>query len=704
MAPQRATRSAPEAVTPLERRGPNGRGHLSKQQKAKAVAIFLHGSNNGTPWSARALARQLNVNAKSLISWANAVKTSPSEDVAFERKKSSNAGKPRFYEERVVNFIKQYIATRKGVVTQAQIVDAVMAKFDGGSAGGINKLLHNGEFKLRHYRLKPRLTVDHMRRRLEFALQYQGIDVTSPILIHVDEKWWLAAEKVSLILLKDDDTPVKPVQSKRYVKKLMALVAVGPPIYGSNGEELASGKVAFVPCSKATTAKRTTKNHKRGDIVYEAVNVDAETYVNMMVDDVFPAARKMYPNAPEIIIQQDNAPGHAAAGVVERLEAAAASAADVAEAETGIRPPPIKIRNQPAQSPDMNVLDLCVFTIINNAYKRERARGHLRRMAELREQQKEDAAIAPRTLLSDLDAVADLATDDAASDPADAAADPAAGDAAAAGAPPPDRRNRTVASQKGVMREGGAAQQCLDRSKGNRCTYCNGNLPNDESECVDSVVSCAWRGGRFHIGCCAVGGQFTDVLENGTALFVCHDCEQTSCNRRRDETRATCILCRSNDLCTECVKAKRTECDHMAFCAISEGKFHDECLAAWDVTPEDSADGMWCCPMCVLNDKAEELLGAGIDWGKVNADGDDTMALMKATRAAFDQLDPLKVKHAFELFNTVLGKVIECKGGNQYKLHTGARKRRREAASQAMPTQRRVSPRQNTTWTVPAGT
>ena len=40
----------------------------------------------------------------------------------------------------------------------------------------------------------------------------------------------MAAKKTRIILEKDDTTPCKPVQSKRYVKKLMALVAVGLPI------------------------------------------------------------------------------------------------------------------------------------------------------------------------------------------------------------------------------------------------------------------------------------------------------------------------------------------------------------------------------------------------------------------------------------------------------------------------------------------
>ena len=131
--------------------------------------------------------------------------------------------------------------------------------------------------------------------------------------------------------------------------------------------------------------------------------MDAEAYVKMMVDQVFPAARDMYSDAPLIISQQDNAPGHAADGVVERMEAAAAKAADEAVAGGETRPPRIEIRNQPPQSPDMNVLDLCVFTILNNSFKRERPLGHLRRMDAAREQRLQQHApgIRPATYVTD---------------------------------------------------------------------------------------------------------------------------------------------------------------------------------------------------------------------------------------------------------------------------------------------------------------
>ena len=143
-------------------------------------------------------------------------------------------------------------------------------KFGHGSDGGINKVLRDGEFKLRHYRMKPRLTQEHMKRRLEFAQLHKDIDVLDPVLIHVDEKWWFAAESTGLILPVGDDTPIWSVQSRRFVKKTMALVAVGPPVFDEDGNVIASGKVIFVPCTRPTHAKRSSKSHDRGDIILRA--------------------------------------------------------------------------------------------------------------------------------------------------------------------------------------------------------------------------------------------------------------------------------------------------------------------------------------------------------------------------------------------------------------------------------------------------
>lgn len=424
---------------------------------------------------------------------------------------------------------------------------------------------------------------------------------------------------------------------------------------------------------KPTAAKRTTKKRKRGDLVYEAVNVDAELYVKMMTDDIIPAARAMYPDESDIVIQQDNAPGHAAAGVVEKIERAAAKAAEDEFRDNGKCLPKITIRNQPAQSPDMNVLDLCVFNILNVAYKRARARGQLKSVNEYEERHRVAARVA-RNLCEELEAAADPAH-------CAAAVSTASADAAA---PVVDRRTRN-ASRVGEEREDDAARRCLDRSRGNRCTYCDGDLPLDEAEALDCTVTCVWRGGRFHTRCCAFSGMFTNIEENSdhTSLFVCNACQKDSCARRAGETKATCILCRSSDMCPECIEAECTECDHMAFCAISQGKFHDRCLETWYVTPADTADDRWCCPMCVLNNSADVMRVDAVDWSQVDETGDDTMALMKTTRAAFDDLNPQKLNRAFELCKTVFQKVIEHEGCNRYKLHTGARKRRRLSRKRA---------------------
>ena len=76
----------------------------------------------------------------------------------------------------------------------------------------------------------------------------------------------------------------------------------------------------------------------------------AEDYYRVMADDVFPAIRAAMPWATHIRVQADNARAHTGKGVIERLNE-----------EGALRSPRISIIQQPARSPDCNILDLCIF-------------------------------------------------------------------------------------------------------------------------------------------------------------------------------------------------------------------------------------------------------------------------------------------------------------------------------------------------------
>ena len=117
----------------------------------------------------------------------------------------------------------------------------------------------------------------------------------------------------------------------------------------------------------------------------------------------------------------------------------------------------------------------------------------------------------------------------------------------------------------------------------------------------------------------------------------------------------------------------------MAACPISGGKFHDECLARLGVTEEVSSETTWCCPMCVQNGSAEALL-AEPDLTDVPLGDDTTHSLMRATKEAWDHFPEYKLTAAFELLPVIYSKIIECEGGNHFKIHSGLRKSRTQSS------------------------
>ena len=55
------------------------------------------------------------------------------------------------------------------------------------------------------------------------------------------------------------------------------------------------GKIGFFRVTEIVTAKRKSKNHQKGDQYEKDVTMDADKYREMMVKQVFPAARKKMP-------------------------------------------------------------------------------------------------------------------------------------------------------------------------------------------------------------------------------------------------------------------------------------------------------------------------------------------------------------------------------------------------------------------------
>lgn len=216
----------------------------------------------------------------------------------------------------------------------------------------------DGELKKVSDTVKPHLNEENKRERVRFALSMivPGTNNFDPIfdVVHVNEKWfYLTKVKKSLYVVPGEAVPTRSLKSKRFMDKVMFLVAVARPRYDFHRKTLFDGKIGLWPCVRKEPAIRNSKNRKRGTPVTKCFEINNQEYVKLLTKSVIPAIREKWPKGDRhmaIKIQQDNAPPHRK--IPEDL--IKISAGDLN----------IKVVYQPPNSPDFNVLDLGFFCSI----------------------------------------------------------------------------------------------------------------------------------------------------------------------------------------------------------------------------------------------------------------------------------------------------------------------------------------------------
>ena len=242
-------------------------------------------------------------------------------------------------------------------------------------------------------RYKPVLTKTHKWTRYFYGCKY--VNERYHNWIDLDEKWFYVVRIKGFVWILPDYMDAKhiqrlPVQSKRYITKVMYLCAVARlvanvsmfrfsyvsyahiltlqyceivhrPIFDTCGNCLFDGKVGM--WRVAELRYRDAPYHGKyvhyevGDPYMVDVNMDAECYCKILREKLLPRVAELRREVWEpfhghsdfdIRIQHDGAPGHRADGIEAYLE-------QMFRLVRGIY-----IR-QPAKSPCSNMLDMCVF-------------------------------------------------------------------------------------------------------------------------------------------------------------------------------------------------------------------------------------------------------------------------------------------------------------------------------------------------------
>ncbi|XP_021729832.1 uncharacterized protein LOC110696804 [Chenopodium quinoa] len=217
------------------------------------------------------------------------------------------------------------------------------------SSSVIHRLKKKGRLRTHTSTNHPSLTDNHKIARLKWVLSYVHPvpSVGNPNFrdmkhtIHIDEKWfYLNPETRTFYLLPNEDNPYRAQQSRRFKLKAMFM-----------------GMFGLFPFVKYDIAKKTSKNRAKGTLetkVVQSVNKDAIR--DMLLNHVIPAIHEKWPpHLPkDILIQWDNAKPHQVPKDTEFTEACHAYGFN------------IEFVYQPAQSLDLNVLDLGVFRVIQS--------------------------------------------------------------------------------------------------------------------------------------------------------------------------------------------------------------------------------------------------------------------------------------------------------------------------------------------------
>ena len=212
--------------------------------------------------------------------------------------------------------------------------------------------------------LKPVLTEENKVARLIMALESRDPNDPSKFLdmmdrVHVDEKWFfLSWQRERYLLLLEEKNPKRCIKSKLHITKVMFLCAVARPRFNTSANSWWDGKLGIWPIGGWEPAQRASKNRPRGTLVWKNKPVTKGVYRELLISKLLPAIIEKWPRTDrlsrKIWIQQDGAKSH-----INTDDEEFRQAIQDQELNAGLY-------TQAANSPDVNLLDLGFFRVIQS--------------------------------------------------------------------------------------------------------------------------------------------------------------------------------------------------------------------------------------------------------------------------------------------------------------------------------------------------
>jgi hypothetical protein len=226
-------------------------------------------------------------------------------------------------------------------------------------------LLESGELRRETSTIRPHLTDDHKKKRVEYCHWVTQSHSHGPNrnyisfrqFIFLDEKWFYISKVKRVFYLTPAEKGIdRTCVHKSHIAKIMFLCVVTRPRY-KDGECTFNGLIACIP---VVTWKRTicaSPNRPAGITYPTHRRMTMESYKDIWLKKVIPALKTWWPDKTfneTIYVQHDNASPH---NELKLTNPAILSALDMDKG----RKLKLEILKQPEISPDLNILDQSFF-------------------------------------------------------------------------------------------------------------------------------------------------------------------------------------------------------------------------------------------------------------------------------------------------------------------------------------------------------
>ncbi|XP_057548140.1 uncharacterized protein LOC130826576 [Amaranthus tricolor] len=253
--------------------------------------------------------------------WESA-KTSMQNGILIDvnsRKRGRVGRKPKVFDMNLLN----------AVPIEKKTTIRAMASALGIGHSQVYRMMKSGIIRAHTNSIKPKLSHDHKMRRVNFILSQIIPPTVDNIpkfslmynVVHIDEKWFYMSRATQ------------------------------------RGEVLWDGKIGIFPFTETHYAVRRSENRPAGTATLRAITrVTRDILRDKLITEVLPAIRSKWPanGVKDIWIQQDNAKPHILINDHAFNE-------ETKKDEFNIR-----LVCQPASSPDMNILDLGLFSALQS--------------------------------------------------------------------------------------------------------------------------------------------------------------------------------------------------------------------------------------------------------------------------------------------------------------------------------------------------